>query len=76
VISQIHILQGQDHQMVGEANDLIAGIRAELHASMQQNCGQWLIKFLRIKVFLFKAVQKTVGILTKRVDEVKRFYFN
>jgi len=66
--SSIHILQDQDNQIVGEATDLFAGIKKELEAQSKKVVDIGLQNFAN-KVAI-QAIQKTVGTLSKRVDEV------
>jgi len=68
--SGIHILQEQDNQIVGEATDLFAGIRAELEAQSKKNTDNGLQIFAQ-KVSI-QEVQKSVGILSQRIDEVNK----
>jgi len=66
--SSIHVLQNQDNQIVGEATDMFVGIKAELEAQNKKVMDIGLQNFAN-KVAV-QAVQKTVGVLSKRVDEV------
>ena len=66
--SSIHVLQNQDNQIVGEATDMFIGIKTELEAQGKKIVDMGLQNFAN-KVAV-QAVQKTVGILSKRVDEV------
>ena len=66
--SSIHVLQDQDNQIVAEATDLFTGFKKEL-----EDQGKKLLD-LSLQNFANKvatqAIQKTVGILSRRVDEV------
>jgi len=66
--SSIHILQDQDNQIVGEATDMFAGIKKELEAQSKKVMDAGLQNFAN-KVAV-QAIQKTVGTLSKRIDEV------
>jgi len=66
--SGIHELQGQDNQIVREATDLFAGIRAELEAQGKRITDNGLQVFAQ-KVSI-QAVEKSMTILSKRIDEV------
>jgi hypothetical protein len=68
--SSIHILQEQDNQIGGEATDLIAGIRSDLEAQSKIITEDGLQVFAQ-KVSI-EAVQKLVGVLSKRIDEVNK----
>jgi len=65
--SSIHVLQNQDNQIVAEAADLFTGIKTELDAQSKKIIDNGLQNFAN-KVAI-QAVQKTVGILSKRMDE-------
>jgi len=66
--SSIHVLQNQDNQIVGEATDMFVGIKAELEAQSKKVVDMGVQNFAN-KIAV-QAVQKTVGILSRRVDEV------
>jgi predicted nucleic acid-binding Zn-ribbon protein len=66
--SGIHVLQEQDNQIVGEATDLFAGIRVELEAQSKKITDNGLQIFAQ-KISI-QAVQKSIGVLSKRIDEV------
>jgi len=66
--SSIHVLQKQDDQIVGEATDMFIGIKRELEAQSKKVVDIGLQNFAN-KVAV-QAIQKTVGILSKRIDEV------
>jgi len=66
--SGIHILQDQDNQIVAEATDLFAGIRAEQEAQSKRITDVSLANFAH-KVSI-QGIQKSVGILSKKIDEV------
>jgi len=66
--SSIHVLQNQDNQIVGEATDMFTGIKIELEAQNKK------VMDIGLQIFANKtsvqAIQKTMGILSKRVDEI------
>jgi predicted nucleic acid-binding Zn-ribbon protein len=66
--SSIHILQDQDNQIVLEATDLFASFKNEQEAQSKQIVDMGLQLFAN-KVAI-QAVQKTMGILSKRIDEI------
>ena len=66
--SSIHVLHNQDNQIVGEATDMFIGIKAELEAQSKKVVDMGLQNFAN-KVAV-QAVQNTVGILSRRVDEI------
>jgi hypothetical protein len=66
----IHVLQEKDNQIVGEATDLFAGIRAQLEPQNKKVLDNGLQTFA-VKTSV-EAVQKSVGILSKRIDEVNK----
>jgi len=66
--SSIHVLQDQDNQIVTEATDLFSGFRKELEILNKKVLDLGLQTFGN-KVAI-QAVQKTVGILSRRMDEV------
>jgi hypothetical protein len=68
--SGIHVLQEQDNQIVGEAKALFVGVRSELEAQSKKIMDNGLQIFAQ-KV-LIQAVQKSVGILSKRIDRVNK----
>jgi predicted nucleic acid-binding Zn-ribbon protein len=68
VRSGIHILQDQDNQIVGEATHLLVGIRMELEAQSKRMTDVSLTNFAQ-KVSV-QAIQKSVGILSKKIDDV------
>jgi chromosome segregation ATPase len=68
--SGIHVLQEQDNQIVGEAKALFAAVRSELEAQSKKIMDNGLQIFAQ-KV-LIQAVQKSVGILSKRIDRVNK----
>ena len=70
ICSGIHVLQEQDNQIVGEATDLFVGIRQELQAQ-HKNVIDHGLQIFAVKT-LVHAVQKTLQILSKRIDEVNK----
>jgi len=68
--SGIHVLQSQDNQIVQEATDLFDGIQKELQAQSKRVSNNTL-QLLAVKNPV-QTVQKGLGMLTKRVDEVVR----
>jgi predicted nucleic acid-binding Zn-ribbon protein len=68
--SGIHILQEQHNEIVGKATDLFAGIRQELEAQSKKIVDNGL-QIVSAKTSV-QAVQKTVGILSKRIDKVNK----
>jgi len=64
----IQVLRSQDDQIIGEATDLFAGIKAELDSQSKIVLDKRLQNFAN-KVTI-QGVQKTVGILSKRIDEI------
>jgi len=66
--SGIHIVQDQDNQIIAEATDLFTGIQAELEAQSKRITDDGLKIFVQ-KVSI-QAIQKTMGILSKRIDEI------
>jgi len=68
--SGIHVLQDQDNQIVGEATDLFVGIRQELEAQNKKIIDNGLQVFA-VKTSV-QAVQKTMEILSNRIDEVNK----
>lgn len=68
--SGIHVLQEQDNQIVGEATDLFMGIRSELEAQSKKITDNGLQIFAQ-KISI-QAVQKLIGVLSKRIDEVNK----
>jgi hypothetical protein len=66
--SSIHVLQEQDNQIVTEATDLFAGFKKELETQSKKVMDMGLQNFAN-KVSI-QTVQKTVGTLSKRIDEV------
>jgi len=66
--SGIDILQDQDNQTVGEATDLVTGIRTELEAQFKRITDNSLQLFAQ-KVSI-QAGQKSVGVLSKKIDDV------
>jgi hypothetical protein len=68
--SGIHVLQEQDNQIVGDATDLFAGIRQELEAQNKKIFDNGLQIFAAKTTV--QVVQKSVGILSNRIDEVNK----
>jgi hypothetical protein len=66
--SGIHILQGQDNQIVAEAIELYSGIRAELEAQSKKVTDTTLANLAQ-KITI-QSIQKKIGILSKKIDEV------
>jgi hypothetical protein len=64
----IHVLRNQDEQIVEEATDLFAAIKAELDNQSKKVLDTGLQLFAN-KVAI-QGVQKTIGVLSKRIDEV------
>jgi len=68
--SSIHILQDQDNQIVTEATDLFTGFRKEQEAQSKKVLDIGLQNFAN-KVAI-QAIQKTVEILSLRIDEANK----
>jgi hypothetical protein len=68
VRSGIHVLQEQDNQIVGEATDLFAGIQAELEVQSKKIVDNGLQLF--VQKCSIQAIQKSVGMLSKKVDDI------
>jgi hypothetical protein len=68
VRSGIHVLQEPGNQMAGEVTDLFVGIRAKLEAQSKKIVDNGLQIFAQKRSI--QAIQKSVGILSKKVDEV------
>jgi predicted nucleic acid-binding Zn-ribbon protein len=66
--SGIQVLRNQDDQIIGEATDLFAGIKAELDSQSKKVLGNELQNFANKAAI--QGIQKTIGILSKRIDEV------
>jgi hypothetical protein len=66
--SSIHILQDQNNQIVEEATNLFTGIKKELEDQSKKIVDIGLQNFAN-KVAV-QGIQKMVGILSKRIDEV------
>jgi hypothetical protein len=68
--SGIPVLQEKDNQIAGEATDLFVGVRSELEAQSKKITDNGLQIFAQN--VSIQAVQKSVGILSKRIDEVNK----
>ena len=66
----IHILQGQDNQIVSEATELFAGVRQEQEALSKRICDNTL-QILAVKSSN-KGIQKTFATVSLRIDEVNK----
>ena len=68
VRASVHILQGQDNQIVEEATDMFDGLRKEMQAQSKKVTDMGLANFAQ-KVSV-QALQKSVATLSKKIDDV------
>ena len=68
--SVIHILKGQDNQIVNEAMDMFTGIHREQEA-MSQRISDNSLQFLAVEMSN-QAIQKTLAAITLEIDEVNK----
>jgi len=68
VRSSVHVLQGQDNQIVGEATEVFDGLRSELQAQSNRITDMHLANYAQ-KVSV-QALQKSTTTLSQKVDKV------